>query len=400
MFNIKKIGAYLLFSAILTLVGCAKDDDTSSSSSSVDPAVITEAHITDSIYYSDKSLTAYNFVYPSKDPYGNDVMLSGTITFGDAVRDTAYAEGLLLYNHYTVYRADQCPSKGYLSDQKYFSLLSLITISPDYYGFGVTESENQGYCISQANAQAAVDALLAAKQILSAKGFSWGDRLFNLGYSQGGQTTLGVVRLVAEKNLDIHFTYTFAGAGVYDLPETYRQFLSATFAGKPSTVVSVMLAYNQYKNLGIAREAMLTEPVLSHIDEWILSKRYTLEEIDEKIGPLTIDQYTTETMRDTTSSLSHTMMAALDLDNLCKGWTPRGDEKILLFHSSKDDYVPVVNTENMYNFLIGRGLSSDNIDLDIQDIGPAGDTPAHKNAGTTFGLKALAKMIELLKGDK
>lgn len=398
MFNIKRFCTCMLLSAILAFVGCSKDDDTHSRG--FNPDLITEAHITDTTYYADKSLTAYNFVYPSKDPYGNDVMLSGTITFGDAVKDSAYAKGLLLYNHYTVYRADQCPSKGYLSDQKYFSLLSLITISPDYYGFGATESKNQGYCISQANAQAAVDALLAAKKILSAKGFSWGDRLFNLGYSQGGQTTMGVIRLVAEKNLDINFTYTFAGAGVYDLPQTYRQFLSASFAGKPSTVVSVMLAYNQYKNLGIAREAMLTEPVLSLIDEWILSKNYTLEEIDQMIGPLTIDQYSTPTMRDTASSLSLSMMEALDLDNLCKGWSPRGNEKILLFHSSLDDYVPVVNTHNLYNFLIDKGLPPDNVDLDIQVIGPAGDTPAHKNAGTTFGLTALAKMIELLKDDE
>ena len=398
MFHIKKIGVYLLFSAILAFVGCTKDSETFSRG--FDPYLITKAHITDSTYYADKSFTAYNFVYPSKDPYGNDVMLSGTITFGDEVKDNAYAKGLLLYNHYTVYRADQCPSKGYLSDQKFFSLVSLITISPDYYGFGTTGSKNQGYCISQANAQAAVDALLAAKQIMAAKGYSWSDRLFNLGYSQGGQTTMGVVRLVAEKYPDIDITYTFAGAGVYDLPETYRQFLSATFAGVPSTVVSVMLAYNQYKNLGIAREAMLTEPVLSHIDDWILSKKYSLEEIDSMIGPLTVDQYTTEAMRDTTSSLSHTMMAALDLDNLCKGWTPRGNEKIMLFHSSKDDFVPVANTENLYNFLIGSGLSSDNIDLDIEDIGPAGDTPAHKNASTTFALKAVYKIIELTSGDK
>lgn len=398
MFNIKRFRTCMLLSAILAFVGCSKDDDTHSRG--FNPDLITEAHITDTTYYADKSLTAYNFVYPSKDPYGNDVMLSGTITFGDAVKDSAYAKGLLLYNHYTVYRADQCPSKGYLSDQKYFSLLSLITISPDYYGFGATESKNQGYCISQANAQAAVDALLAAKKILAAKGFSWGDRLFNLGYSQGGQTTMGVIRLVAEKNLDINFTYTFAGAGVYDLPQTYRQFLSASFAGKPSTVVSVMLAYNQYKNLGIAREAMLTEPVLSLIDEWILSKNYTLEEIDQMIGPLTIDQYSTPTMRDTASSLSLSMMEALDLDNLCKGWSPRGNEKILLFHSSLDNYVPVVNTHNLYNFLIDKGLPPDNVDLDIQVIGPAGDTPAHKNAGTTFGLTALAKMIELLKDDE
>lgn len=398
MSKFKKISTYMLLFAILTVVGCTKDDDPHGRG--FDPYLITEAHITDSTYYSDKSFTAYNFVYPSKDPYGNDVMLSGTITIGDEVKDSAYAKGLLLYNHYTVYRADQCPSKGNLSEQKSFSLLSLITISPDYYGFGATESKNQGYCISQANAQAAVDALLAAKQIMAAKGYSWGDRLFNLGYSQGGQTTLGVVRLVAEKYPDIDITYSFAGAGVYDLPETYRQFISATFAGAPSTVVSVMLAYNQYKKLGIAREEMLTEPVLSHIDEWILSKRYTLEEIDAMIGPLTVDQYTTEAMHDSTSSLSNTMMAALDLDNLCKGWTPRGNEKIMLFHSSLDDYVPVVNTENMYSFLIENGLPSDNIDLDIEEIGPSGDTPAHKKAATTFGFKALATMIALMNGDK
>lgn len=400
MFNIKikRFGTCLLLATALVFAGCSKDEKTFSRG--FDPYLITEAHITDSTYYADKSFTAYNFVYPSKDPYGNDVMLSGTITVGDEVRNNAYAKGLLLYNHYTVYRADQCPSKGYLSEQKTFSLLSLITISPDYYGFGATESKNQGYCISQANAQAAVDALLAAKQIMSAKGYTWGNRLFNLGYSQGGQTTLGVVRLVAEKYPDIDITYTFAGAGVYDLPETYRQFISATIAGAPSTVVSVMLAYNQYKNLGIAREDMITEPVLSHIDDWILSKQYTLEEIDNMIGPLTVEQYTTEAMQDSTSSLSHSMMNALDLDNLCKGWTPRGDEKILLFHSSKDNTVPVVNTENMYSFLIGTGLTPDNIDLDIEDIGPAGDTPAHKNAATTFGLKALYKMIEIISGDE
>lgn len=397
MFNIKKINTCILIAILLTFVGCTKEESTFSTV--FEPDLTNKAHITDSTYYADKHFTAYNFVYPSKDPYGNDVMLSGTITFSDDVKGNAYAKGLLLYNHYTVYRADQCPSKGYLSDQRYFSLLSLITISPDYYGFGATESKNQGYCISQANAQAAVDALLAAKQIMAAKGYTWGDRLFNLGYSQGGQTTMGVVRLVAEKYPDIDITYTFAGAGVYDLPETYRQFISSTFAGVPSTVVSVMLAYNQYKNLGIAREAMLTEPVLSHIDDWFLSKQYTLEEIDSMIGPLSIDQYTTETMRDTTSSLSHTMMAALDFDNVCKGWTPRGDEKILLFHSSKDDYVPVANTYNMYNFLIGRGLTTDNVDLDIEDIGPAGDTPAHKNASTTFALKATYKMIELMSSD-
>jgi hypothetical protein len=114
VYNIKKTSIFILLSAILAFVGCTKDDNNSNGGSNND--VITGAHITDSTYYSDKHFTAYNFVYPSKDPYGNNVMLTGTITFGDAVKKSAYAEGLLLYNHYTIYRADQCPSKGYLSD--------------------------------------------------------------------------------------------------------------------------------------------------------------------------------------------------------------------------------------------------------------------------------------------
>ena len=77
-----------------------------------------EAHITDSVRYNADHMTAYNFVYPSTDPYGNPVMLSGTITLGDSVTRHRPAKGLLLYNHFTVYRADQCPTRGDLSIQK------------------------------------------------------------------------------------------------------------------------------------------------------------------------------------------------------------------------------------------------------------------------------------------
>ena len=76
-----------------------------------------DAYITDSAYLTANRLKVYNFVYPSVDPYGEPVMLSGSITMGDDVSRDAAANGLVLYNHFTVYRADQCPSRGELSIQ-------------------------------------------------------------------------------------------------------------------------------------------------------------------------------------------------------------------------------------------------------------------------------------------
>lgn len=375
------------------LASCSKDEEQRTEPSDIPMG---DAYITDSTYYADKSMMAYNFVYPSKDPYGNDVMLSATITMGDSVKAHRHAKATLLYNHFTVYRADQCPTRGELMAQQYATILDMITISPDYYGFGSTEHHHQAYDISQVNAQGCVDALLNARKILSAKGYTWGNVLLNAGYSQGGQTTMGVVRLVAEKYPDIHITYSFAGAGSYDIPETYRQFINATIAGMPSTVISVLLAYNEYKQLGIAREELFIEPVLSHIDEWILSKRYTRQEIDSMIGSLSINQYASPSLLDTTSNLSHRFMAALDQDNICKGWTPRGDEQLMLFHSTKDITVPVANTQNMYDFLITQGLPSSNIDLQILDIEGDAETPAHEKAALTFLLKAFTKASELI----
>ena len=286
------------------------------------------------------------------------------------------AEGIMLYNHFTVYRADQCPSLGYLGEQAMIVGSGLITISPDYYGFGVTEDKPQAYCISRDNAQAAVDALIEGRKLLANMGFRWKDNLFNVGYSQGGQTSLAVVRLITEKYPNIHITKTFAGGGSYDLPATYRRFVVIDRSAMPSTVISVMLAYNHFKELGIARDSMFLEPVLSHIDDWVLNKRYTREEIDALVGTNDLSVFISPAMMDTNSSVSHRMMAALDGDNLCKGWTPRSDESLMLVHHTLDGAVPVENTLNLIAFLQQQGVTD--VDVVVGDFGNAMGMPAHE----------------------
>ena len=385
---------FVIWMTVGLLGACSKEEEGGRLTPTEPPTFEGEAYVTDSSYVAEKRMKVYNFTYSSIDPYGRETMLSGTITLGDEVSRGSAARGLLLYNHFTIYRADQCPSRGELSMQSKAVGSGLITVSPDYYGFGVTEQQHQAYCMAYYNARTSIHALQAAKRLLYEMGYRWEEKLFNVGYSQGGQTAMGVVLLAAMEYRDIEITHTFAGAGSYDLQETYRQFVNATIAGMPSTVISVMLSYNEYMNLRIGREELFKEPVLSHIDDWILSKSYSRQEIDSLIGTLSIAEYVTPTILDTTSSVAMRLMTALGFDHLCDGWYPRGDERIMLFHSSKDITVPVENTQRMYDFLTSRGVRE--VDLQIHDIAGSGGTPAHERAAVMFGLLTINKISEIL----
>ena len=353
-----------------------------------------DVYITDSVRYAADHMTVYNFVYPSTDPDGNPVTLSGTITLGDSVTRHRPAKGLALYSHFTIYRADQCPTRGELSIQKVMARSPLITISADYYGFGSTESKHQAYCIANANAQSSVDALIAARKLLADMGYQWDDHLFNIGYSQGGQTAMGITRLVAEHYPDIHFDYTFAGAGPYDLPATYSQFLLDTLTSMPSTVISVLLAFNEFSHLDIPYSDLFIEPVLSYIDEWILSKRYTRQEIDALIDAHSMADYLTPAMLDLETDISKRFLAAMETDNLCHGWTPRSNEPIYLFHNTQDITVPPVNTQNLYQFLITHGAT--NVTLDTADYGSSPILPAHETGAVYFQTYAIQIMADIL----
>lgn len=393
------LAAILTYGAMeTTLTSCS--DDTAAEM----PVIITEepeepvlATITSKVHDDKKNLTIINFDYPSSNPNGNAATLSAAIIIGDEVQpgDKAKAaRGFMIYNHFTVYEASECPTRGDTKIPEMVAGSGLITVAADYYGFGTTEDKPQAYCMSRCNAQASVDALLQAKRLLAKMGYAWGSALFNIGYSEGAQTAIAVVRLITEKYPDIKLSYTVAGGGPYDISETYRQLLSADLTGMPSTVISTVLAYNHYHNMGISRELMFKEPLLSHIDEWVLSKKYTRIQIDEKVGTQTVQQFMSDELRDLESPISQQLMKEFDDDNLCSGWTPRTDEKIFLLHHVKDITVPVQNTKNMEKFLKDNGVKPEVMYVEVM-MDPK--LPAHENGAIPLAMMILAKVSNTLQ---
>lgn len=378
--------AFYLLSALLGtvltlgLVSCSREQP------------LPAAKITAVKYYPEDKMTAYNIEYPSKDPFGNPITLSGAITVGDEIKNGKEpAVGVVLVNHFTVYRKDQCPSKGDLMIQKFVVGSHMVGVSADYYGFGCTEDKNQAYCVGSVNAQASIDCLLAARELFPSINISMDESknyLFNLGYSQGGQTTVAVEKLVAEKYPDIKITHSFAGGGPYDMPATYREMTQTDISGMPSTIISVMLAFNEYYQLGYSRDRLLRGDALAHADDWLLSKNYTQQEIDKMIGSLSFSNFASTEIQDMKSEVSQKLMQALEKENLAKTWRPAKGARIALIHHKKDITVPLVNQVNLYDYLVNTlGLSKEDItETVVGDITWMEDMPAHENGAIDFAL--------------
>lgn len=354
------LAAMMAVSSATMITSCTVEDNPSSEPVVEPESQVPAARITETIRKEEAKATVYNFEYPSVDPYGKSVTLSGSIVVGDEVEaDGKQAAGMVLYNHFTVFQKDQCPSLGDLGIVLKVVGSKLIAVAPDYYGFGVTGDKNQAYCMSRTNAQSSVDALLAARQLLKEKGYKWGDFLFNLGYSEGGQTAMGVVRLVAEKYPDIKITHTVAGAGPYDIGETYRQLVSSGETSMPSTVISTLLAYNEYNELDVDNNEMFLDPILDNILIYLLSKDYKRDDLEGKLASYKIADWINPTLLDFKSDLSQKFMEVFENENLSKGWKPRGDERISLVHNKLDACVPYANTTQMAEFFKQAGFTVD-----------------------------------------
>ena len=333
----------------------------------------------------------YVFNYPSVDPFGNPCTLSGTITVNKKrIKEDKPFNGILLYNHFTIYATTQAPSRGAVEFPTGASLTNFIIVAPDYYGFGITEKEPQAYCISRANGRASLDAYLAAKRLIEDFKVKKGDDFVIAGYSEGGQTTMGVLREISERHSEIKIKRAFAGDGPYDINSMFDAITKGE-TEMPSTVCNVLYAYNHFFRLGYDIHDYLKDPVASNFDKWFLSKEYKRRALDEElIQTKKTSDLCTGAVLDAYSPLSRRFKEAYSADALTSGWTPRSDFDIMLFHDTKDDVVPVENFYAMSKFLKDHGVKTEEFvdEYSAEATKEAGITN-HEVSALTFFLKII-----------
>ena len=301
-----------------------------------------------------KTASAISYTYLSADPQGEPVELSALLYIPDAVLNgTKALTGISLTNHGTIASNAECPTmkaqfEGALAWKNY------AMVMPDYYGFGASADRPQAYLDPATTARGNIDAYLAARQLLEDRKVALPSRLYSFGYSQGGFNSMANLKYVSEHpELSISFEKVMCGGSPFDVELTWNAYTGGTFRNAIAFVPLSVVSVNEAHQLGIPYGDLFQGALLSNWKNWILSKEFTLAEINEKLGTDNLADILNEDFLSGTGDAHDRVMAVCRGYSLTSGWTPPSGTKIFLYHSNQDDTVPYGNLTAMKTFLDG-----------------------------------------------
>ena len=277
--------------------------------------------------------------YWSQNPQGDSLLVSGRV-YLPKNRDL---KGIVIANHYTITSNTDAPS-NMLSMESVFAMKGYAVIMPDYVGYGLSRDEVHPYLHWRSAAQTAVDMLNNMPALLLHYGYSYPMDVIITGYSQGGAVALGVARMIEEMNTDWTIRKLYAGAGPYDPAGTYLYSLECDTMGIPAAIPLIVMGLSDAYDLGFELDDFFLEPLLSHYEEWVLSKKYTVKQINDMIGSVVMSELMTPEALDTNTPLADMLYEVL-LWNSNIGYNLQAPAYFL--HSIDDEVVPLINTQNL-----------------------------------------------------
>ncbi len=199
-------------------------------------------------------------VYETVDAHGSVTQASGAVSL--PVRPYGPMP-LVSYQHGTSVRRTDVPSAS--ENERIvgiaFAASGYLAAMPDYLGLGVSPGLHP-YLHAATSATAVVDMLRAAVDFAAAGGWELADKLFLLGYSQGGYTTMAAHRaLEADHTDEFSVTASAPMGGPFDLSGVMAEvIISGRPYASPYYVPYVLLSYNEVYGLYDSPSEFLTSP--------------------------------------------------------------------------------------------------------------------------------------------
>lgn len=291
--------------------------------------------------------------YAGHDIDGSPITLSGKLL----IPKDGPIKNLIIVSHYTIGANYECPSETFPLEGLLAAKGYAVCIA-DYIGFGVTASRVHPYMHTESTARSVVDMALAVKPYLKHIGREPdSNEVILVGYSQGGSTTIAVMRMIQRKFADqLPIKKVYCGGGPYDLAATFDSAISQDRTGIPCAIPMIVQGVNEGDNLGLNLADFFKPELLAHYDDWINSKHYTVKQINMLMNAKNVHDVMTESGMDKHNPSTARLYKALMINSVLDF---RPQHPIYMFHSKDDETVPFVNAQRAEKYFKGWDITFD-----------------------------------------
>ncbi len=316
-----------------------------------------DLNLDDFVHDVDIYKISYNTEYK-----GNGIIASGLIGLPKTTEEVP----MISYQHGTITSDSEAPSNFAVNKPETIiatalSSSGLITVIPDYLGFGASASILHPYFVEDLTASSVIDMLKAAQELAEEKNIHFNSKLFLAGYSEGGYATMATHKAFESTSPDgFDLVASFPGAGAYDLIGLQETLFAAETYDDPYYLAYITLAYQLTYDFENLLTDFFQEPYASLIPE-LFDHEKSSGEIDAQLTTSIPDLLNPALLEASFSDPAYSYIGEAFEENTLTDWTP--ETRMYMYHGLSDKTVPYQNSVSTYDALIARGASDDIISL-------------------------------------
>ncbi|WP_299755965.1 alpha/beta fold hydrolase [uncultured Pontibacter sp.] len=288
-------------------------------------------------------VSVYRLIYTTT-YQGRDIQASGLVCVPQNMEVPA---PVISAQHGTIFTEKEAPSnfEG-MSGFELFASAGYVTLIPDYIGFGASKDLFHPYYDQKHSALAVVDLIKAAKSFYKQQQVPVSDKLFLVGYSEGGYVTLAAQKEI-ETNPEhgLQVTASAAGAGGYDLVEMLGGIKTGQSYAYPAYLAYVLQSYNITNGWNRALSEFFQEPYASRLPG-LFDGNKSGSAINRELTTNPNNLFNQKFYADLQQDEAEQVLKQALYANSFYDWAPQSPTR--LYHGTTDNIVPLNNSQKTY----------------------------------------------------
>ncbi|MCX7736983.1 MAG: lipase family protein [Candidatus Kapabacteria bacterium] len=305
-------------------------------------------------------IDAFKLVYYTKDAMGKQIKASGLVLIP---KNLDIVPPVISFQHgsYSKKTDGAASNLGFAAlESLYPAAFGYIVFVADYIGFGESSDKFHPYHHYQSTVNACVDMLRAAYEFLNQKKIQYDKKLFLMGYSQGGYSSIALNKAISDLYpSEFKVTATSAGAGAYNLYDAANFYLNQNFVDYPCFIPYILLGMEAGENKNFNLSKIFNPPFDSRIRN-LFDGTLDLFEINRQLS-YSIKILVKQEFLDSFNSSGEEEIKSILKKNSVDDWSPKNP--IFLFHSTGDEIVPYSISEKTYEKFKQNGSNSIRLEL-------------------------------------